>query len=199
MTHLLWHLIARYGYFAVAAGCFFEGEAAILLGVLAAHQGLLSEHYVWISATVGTVLGDNIWFHGGHWMGRLALAKRPQWKAKTARVENLLKRYGASIMIGFRFIYAIRAATPFALGTLGVSPWRFLFYDVIATLIWSSLITVIATYVASFISEALAHIQNAEQGILAAVLAAVVVGTTTYYLRRRRARKRRYTSNDTSH
>lgn len=189
MIQTLWYLIAQYGYFAVAAGCFVEGEAAILLGVLAAHNGLLSEHYVWLSATLGTLLGDNIWFHAGHRAGRLALDRRPGWRSKANRVEALMTRYGALVMIGFRYLYALRSITPFALGSIGISPWRFLFYDIIGTLIWSSLMTLIATYLAGFIGQALVHVQNAEQILLAGVLAAVIVAGLVFYLRRRRKRR----------
>lgn len=188
MIHTLSQLIAEYGYFAVAAGCFFEGEAAILLGMLAANNGILTEHYVWLSATLGTVLGDNIWFHVGHKMGRPALAKRPSWHARATQIEALLERYGPIVMIGFRFLYAMRSLTPFILGSLGISPWRFLFYDIIGTLIWSTTVTIVAYYLADAIGQAMGHIQNVEQALLAVVVVAALGGWLFYYLRRRRAR-----------
>ncbi|WP_423822352.1 DedA family protein [Salinisphaera sp. SPP-AMP-43] len=188
MIHTLSQLIAEYGYFAVAAGCFFEGEAAILLGMLAANKGILTEYYVWLSATLGTVLGDNIWFHVGHKMGRPALAKRPNWHARATQIEALLERYGPIVMIGFRFLYAMRSLTPFILGSLGISPWRFLFYDIIGTLIWSTTVTIVAYYLADAIGQAMGHIQNVEQALLAVVVIAALGGWLFYYLRRRRAR-----------
>lgn len=190
MIDTLWHLIAEYGYFAVAAGCFFEGEASILLGMLAANNGVLTEHGVWLAATLGTLVGDNIWFHIGHKAGRPALAKRPRWLARATRIEALLERYGPVVMIGFRFLWAMRSLTPFVLGSLGVSPWRFLFYDIIGTLIWSTTVTIIAHFLANAIGRALSHIQNFEQLLLALVILAVVGGWLFYYLRRRSRRNR---------
>ena len=185
MIDTLWHLIAEYGYFAVAAGCFFEGEASILLGMLAANNGVLTEHGVWLAATIGTLLGDNIWFHIGHKMGRPALAKRPRWHARATQIEALLERYGAVVMIGFRFLWAMRSLTPFVLGSLGVSPWRFLFYDFIGTLIWSTTVTVVSHYLADAIGQAISHIQNIEQALLALVIALAGAAWLVYYLRRR--------------
>ncbi|RJS92551.1 DedA family protein [Salinisphaera sp. Q1T1-3] len=185
MIATLSDLIANYGYFAVAIGCFFEGEAAVLLGMMAATKGMLSPHGVWFAATIGTIIGDNIWFHIGHHMGQPALARRPKWHARATRVEALLGRYGPLIMIGFRFLYAMRSVTPFVLGSLGVSPWRFLFYDVIGTLIWSTSVTVVAWYLADGISRALSKIQNAEQLMLIAVLVLAFGGWLIYYTRQR--------------
>lgn len=190
MIATLSHLIASYGYLAIAVGCFFEGEAAVLLGMLAAHHGILSGHFVWLSATLGTLLGDNIWFHIGHKMGRPALARRPRWHARATRIEALLERYGPLVMIGFRFLYAMRSLTPFVLGSLGVSPWRFLLYDIIGVLIWSTTMTIIAYYLAGAIEQALGHIQNLEQALLALVVVLVGAGWLVYYLRRRSRRHR---------
>ena len=118
-------------------------------------------------------------------MGRPALARRPQWHAKATRVEALLERYGALIMIGFRFLYAMRSVTPFVLGSLGVSAWRFFFYDVIGTLIWSTTVSVIAYHLAHAVDKAIAHIHNIEQIALIIVILAAGAGGLIYYLRRR--------------
>jgi len=192
MADTLSHLIGQYGYLAVAIGCFFEGETAVLLGILAAHREILSYGGVWMAATAGTLIGDNLWFHIGRHAGRPALARKPNWQAKAARVEALLARYGALVMIGFRFLYAMRSITPFVLGAVGVSPWRFLFYDIIGTVIWSTTITLIAYFLADAIQQAMGHIQNAEQGLLVLVLFVAAISGAIYYLRRRR----RNTPND---
>ena len=185
MVDSLSQLIAQYGYLAIAAGCFFEGETAVLLGMVAAHKSILVPVLVWLAATLGTIAGDNIWFHVGKRMGRPALARRPHWHARATRVEALLERYGALIMIGFRFLYAMRSVTPFVLGSLGVSAWRFLFYDVIGTLIWSTTVSLVAWQLAHAVDKAIAHIHNIEQLALVGVIIAVAIGALIYYLRRR--------------
>lgn len=184
------HLISQYGYFAVAFGCFFEGETSVLLGMLAAHRDILTYGGVWLAATLGTLIGDNFWFHVGHRAGRPLLARKPNLQLKATRIEGLLERYGALVMIGFRFLYAMRSITPLVLGSLGVSPWRFLFYDVIGTLIWSTTITLIAYFLADAIQQAMGHIQNAEQALLGVVLVIIAVGGAIYYWRRRRRQTR---------
>lgn len=188
MVETLRHLIEQYGYFAVAIGCFFEGETSILLGVFAAHREMLTVEGVAIAAIVGTVIGDNLFFHIGRRMGRPALDRRPDWRDKAARVERLVERYGAPVMIGFRFLYGLRYVTPFVLGSIGISPWRFFFLAAIGTLLWVGLVTFIGVYLASAVGKALAHIQNVEQVLVVVVLAAGLIG---YLIYRRRRRPRR--------
>lgn len=189
MIQTLWHLIAQYGYIAIGIGCFFEGEASILLGMLAVNRGILSPELVWLAATIGTVVGDNIWFYFGHRMGKPALAKRPKWHAKATRIEALLENYGALIMIFFRYIYAMRSVTPFVLGALGVSPWRFLFYDVLGTVIWSTGVTLLAYYLAGAISSALTNLQNVEHILLISCVVTALGAWGVYYWRQRHRRQ----------
>ena len=186
MIETLRHFIEQFGYFAVAIGCFFEGETSVLLGIFAAHREMLAVEGVFIATIVGTMIGDNLWFHVGRHMGRAALNRRPDWQAKATRVEHLLERYGPPVMIGFRFLYGLRYVTPFVLGSIGVSPLRFFCYATIGTLIWASTITFIGVYLANAVQAALEHIHDIEQGVLIFALLASLSAAGYYWLRRRR-------------
>lgn len=190
MVETLQHLIGQYGYLAVTIGCFIEGETAILLGVFAAQREMLDVEGVLIAAVIGTMIGDNVCFHIGRHMGRPALDRRPDWKPKVARVEQLLARYGAPMMIGFRFLYGLRYVTPFVFGAVGISPWRFFLLDAIGTLLWACTITFIGVYLASAVQGALGHIQSVEQGLVAAVVLIALIGGGLYWWRRRQRLRR---------
>jgi membrane protein DedA with SNARE-associated domain len=198
MISTLAQLIAQYGYLAIGAGCLFEGEAAILLGVFAADQSLLALYGVVLSAILGTLCGDNFCFHAGRRMGRPALNARPGWRNKTARVERLLTRYGAPVMIGFRFFYGIRYVTPFVLGSMGISPLRFLLLEGLGTILWANTITLIGVYLAHALREVLANIQNAELVLPAALGMIVIIAGGIHYLRRRRRRAREKSTDDST-
>lgn len=185
MTETLQALMTSYGPIAVAFGCLFEGEAAILLGVFAAYQGLFSVEAVTAAAIIGTIVGDNACFHIGRHMGRPALDRRPGWQLRIARVERLLARYGAPVMIGFRFLYGLRYVTPFVLGSLGISPLRFFLYASLGTFIWAGTITWIGVHLAGAMELALAHIQIVEKIVVAVLLLGAVIGFGCYHLRRR--------------
>lgn len=184
MIETLQTLMGDYGAIAVAIGCLFEGETAILLGVFAAHRGLFPVESVMIAAVVGTMIGDNACFHIGRRMGRPALDRRPGWQPKIARVERLLERHGAPVMIGFRFLYGLRYVTPFLLGSIGISPLRFFCFATLGTLLWAGTITFIGVHLAGAMEQALAHIQEVEKILVAVVLVGAAIGFGYYRMRR---------------
>lgn len=183
MIDTLQALIRDYGLWAVAFGCLFEGETAILLGLIAAQQGLLPVEGVAVSAMVGTLIGDNACFLVGHRYGRHILDRRPDWQARIARVERLVQRRAVPLMIGYRFLYGLRYVTPVLLGSLGIAPRRFLFYSACGTVIWGLTLTVVGSVLASALGQMLAHVQAVEQGF--ALIALVTSAMLAIVYRRR--------------
>lgn len=180
---------AQYGYIAVGFGCFFEGEIAVFAGMLAAREHVLTPEGVFLTALIATYISDNALFQAGRIWGRPALVKRPRYRRKAARVEYLVDRYGAPVMIGFRFLYGLRYVMPFVLASLGISSWRFALYDAIGTFIWSLAISVAAWYLAGIAERAVGWIVHAEMGLLIGLAAAVLIAICVMiYVRGRRSR-----------
>lgn len=190
MIDTLWHFIGQYGLIAIAIGCFIEGEIIILLGVLAVYQGILPLQGVWIAAMVGTLISDFFWFYLGHVMGRPALAKRPRWKERIARIETWFHRYGMIMVIGYHGLYAMRTLTPFVLGAIQVPYQKFIVYDIVGTLIWITGVIAISYPLAGAISSSIQHIQSVEQAVMATLTLAVVIGGGIYYWRRKKNQKK---------
>ena len=134
---VLQELISNYGYAAIAVGTFFEGETILILGGFAAHRGYLELPWVVVSAFLGTLCGDQLYFYIGRSKGVTALAERPGWKARSERVFRLMKKHQTWLILGFRFIYGIRTVTPFLIGASGVRPLRFLILNTVGGLVWA--------------------------------------------------------------
>ena len=130
-------LIATYGYAALAVGAFLEGETILVLGGVAAHRGYLELPWVMAAAFLGTLFGDQLYFHIGRTHGTAFLEKRPAWKARSARVLSLLERHQVWLILAFRFLYGLRTVTPFLIGASGVRPWRFLWLNVLGAAAWA--------------------------------------------------------------
>lgn len=188
MLETLHYFIDQYGYFAIAIGCFLEGEISVLLGVVAAQRELLTVPGVIAAATVGTIIADNFWFYMGRRLGRPALARRKDWRVRTRRAERLLARYGAPALIGYRFAFGLRTVAPFVFGSLNISPWRFLVLSSIGAVLWATSISVIGVLLARALHRTLNHIQNAEQAFLVVLLLATLTSITFYWLRHRKSR-----------
>jgi membrane-associated protein len=132
--------------FAIAAiDAFFPvvpSEAtAIAAGVVAGTGGLRVELVI-LAAAAGALLGDNITFFGGHFLGERLdrrffqgekAKKRVDWARKT------LDERGPYLIVVARFIPGGRTVTMFTAGFVETFPWRrFIVFDLIACTIWGS-------------------------------------------------------------
>jgi membrane protein DedA with SNARE-associated domain len=111
------------------AGCFFEGETILGIGGFAAYRGYLHLPWVIVAAYGETLLGDQLYFFLGRVYGQRFLKNRPYGQSRVVEAQGLLRRFQTSLMLLFRFLYGIRAITPFAIGMSGVSPRKFLFFN----------------------------------------------------------------------
>ena len=130
-------VVENYGYPAVLAGTFFEGETVLVFGAVAAKLGYLKLPWVIAIAFMGTLLGDQLYFYLGRQYGARWLGKSRLWFARAQRIERLLRHRQVALMLGYRFIYGIRSITPFVLGFSRVNPLRFLVYSLLSALVWA--------------------------------------------------------------
>lgn len=109
----------------------------IAAGVLAASGDLILP-LVMLAAAGGAVVGDNVSFGAGHFLGERIVQKLFTGKRRRHidRAERLLDERGGYLIVVARFIPGGRTAATFAAGTLEW-PWRrFIKFDVLAGAIW---------------------------------------------------------------
>ena len=116
----LTHFVSQYGYWAVAAGCLLEGETVMVLAGLAARRGLLDLPLVMALGSAMGALGDITMFSLGRWRGAAVLARWPRLLGYQERLNRLLARWGAGVVVGVRFMYGMRIAGPIA-GHVGLA------------------------------------------------------------------------------
>lgn len=133
------YLLTTYGYFAVVVGTFLEGETVLALAGFAAHRGYLSLRYVILSAFLGSLAGDQLYFFLGRRHGSRLLARRPSWQARAAKIHRILERRQALFIIGFRFglLYGFRTLAPFVIGMSRIPTSRFVIFNAVGAIIWS--------------------------------------------------------------
>jgi membrane-associated protein len=132
--------------FAIAAiDAFFPAvpseATAIAAGVVAGAGGLSVELTI-LCAAAGAIVGDNISFGIGHFLGARVerrffsgekAQRRLQWAQRT------LDERGPYLIVIARFIPGGRTATTFTAGFVETFPWRrFLVFDTLAGVIWGS-------------------------------------------------------------
>ena len=191
-----WVSGSRWSYAAIFAVALLDAffpivpseATAIAAGVVAGSGGLSVELCI-LAAAVGAIIGDNISFALGHFLGDRVerrfftgekSQKRLQWARKT------LDERGGYLIVVARFIPGGRTVTTFTAGFVETFPWRrFIVYDAIAGAIWGSY-TVLLGYFGGKSFE-----EEPWKGLLLAfaiALAVTGVVEVVRHLRRRRAR-----------
>jgi membrane protein DedA with SNARE-associated domain len=132
--------------FAVAAvDAFFPlvpSETVLVIGGNLASSDDLSLLLVILVGAAGAVLGDNISYWAGWWVGERTVKRwfrSEKWHRRLEWAEHTLDQRGAYIIIIARFIPGGRTAVTFSAGYVHTLPWRrFIVYDVAAGLIWAT-------------------------------------------------------------
>jgi membrane protein DedA with SNARE-associated domain len=180
-------LIENYGYWAVLVGTLLEGETILLLAGFAAHRGHLDLYFVIAVAVIGGFLGDQVFFFLGRYRGQRFLARFPKYAPAAARAQEMLGRYHLPIILGMRFLYGLRAALPFAIGTGQISVLRFQALNLIGATIWAATVTSAGYLLGHAAEYALGDLKKYEE-IAFAVIA--ISGIAYWIYSRRRASKK---------
>jgi membrane-associated protein len=132
--------------FAIAAiDAFFPAvpsEATAIAAGVVAGTGGLSVEVVILAAAAGAIVGDNITFTGGHFLGERLNRRFFQGDKARKRVDwarRTLEERGPYLIVVARFIPGGRTVTMFTAGFVEAMPWRrFIVFDAIAGVIWGT-------------------------------------------------------------
>jgi membrane protein DedA with SNARE-associated domain len=189
-TDILDSLIRNYGYWALLAGTFIEGETILMLGGLSAQLGYLDLSIVMIVAFIGSFSGDQFYFIVGRLKGAELLAKHPKWHAKVGKIHCYLEKYHDLIMLGFRFVYGIRIMTPFVLAlNPRIKTLRFVVFNAIGAAIWSVVVAGGGYLFGHALELVLNDIKHYEQTVMISV---AVLGVGLWLFHKYRSRKKSF-------
>ena len=138
---------AAYGYWAVLLvvagdGVFpaLPGETAIVAAAVLAADGSLSLPLVILAGAVGAMLGDSAAF----WIGRTGggpikrTVTRFAGADRLMAAERMVQRQGAALVVVGRFLPGIRIAINLSCGAGQMAYPRFLAFDTIGAIFWST-------------------------------------------------------------
>jgi membrane protein DedA with SNARE-associated domain len=163
-------LIRDYGYWFVFVGTMLEGETVLVLGMVAATQGLLDARLVGVVAMIGTYIGDLAYYLIGLRYGRAFLDRFPHVDARVQRIKGWIVRYDIAIIIVNRFLYGFRIAAPVALGMSATPVWRFLVFNVLGAIVWTVVIGWAGYLFGGALESLLRDVQRHDQIIVGIVL-----------------------------
>jgi membrane protein DedA with SNARE-associated domain len=181
-------LVRTYGYWALLAGTFFEGETILIIGGLLAHLGYLKLPVVMLVAFIGSFSGDQFYFHVGRLRGIELLARHPNWQKRVHKVHQRIERYHDLIMLGFRFVYGMRIITPFVLAlNKKVKTSRFVLLNAIGATIWSVVVSAGGYMFGSAVEIVFRDIRHYQLGL---ILIISVIGVILWIVHKYREKRK---------
>jgi len=178
-------LIQEYGYAAVFAGTFIEGETVLILAGFAAHRGYLALPWIMVTAMLGSLLGDQLFFFLGRRYGTRLLQRFSILEARARRMRALLDRYHLPVILGVRFLYGLRTVGPMVIGMSHV-PWpRFFLLNLLGAMVWAIAVTSVGYLFGEALSLFMADMRHYE-AVLFGVIAALGIALWLLYRWRQR-------------
>jgi membrane protein DedA with SNARE-associated domain len=185
--------VSNYGYPAVLAGTFLEGETVMVLAGVAAHMGYLSLELVIACGFLGSMTGDQLFFYLGRHHGNGLLARHPDWQMRTRQVLQRLERYRIPLLLGFRFMYGLRSITPFAVGLSTISWLRFTLFNILGAGIWAAAIGLAGYYFGRALEAVIGDIRQYELEVMGGIIAAALLLWLAHRCHRQQRSSRRIT------
>ncbi|MCK8495162.1 DedA family protein [Spirosoma sp. RP8] len=158
-------LMLTYGYPILFLGVMLEGEAFLIAGAYLAHRGYFSLPAVIGIAVLSSFVVTQIYFYLGHRYGRTFIEKRPRWQQRFDRVERLLHKYGAGLLLVFRALYGLRAVIPAAVGLSRYPLVKFLVLNAVGALVWALVIALAGNGIAQVAEELFHEIRYHERTV----------------------------------
>jgi membrane protein DedA with SNARE-associated domain len=149
-THTLDHLLHNYGYAAVglfvmieSLGIPFPGETMVIAAALyAGFTHHLEVWLIWVTASAGAIVGDNIGYGIGRWGGyRLLLRYGSKIRLDQAKLKVgklIFAQHGGKVVFFGRFISILRTYAAFLAGTNQMDYWRFFVFNASGGIVWSA-------------------------------------------------------------
>ena len=179
-------LIDSYGYIAVFAGAFLEGETVLALAGLAASRGYLDFYTVVVVALIAGFAGDQLYFFLGRRNGSRILARFPDAQARAHRFDALLARWHAPLIVAIRFMYGFRIVGPILLGMGRVPAWKFMVFNFLGAVIWAPVIAGIGYAFGNILKSVLEDLKSYEIWFFTGVIAAGILGAVFHHMRSRK-------------
>jgi len=140
----------KLGYFGVFLALFFEAigipfpsETILVTSGVEMTRGVFHFVPLWIFAALGNIVGSNVAYLIGRFVGRTVILRYGRYvrltEARLHSVEVRFQKFQALFLFGAKFIPFVRIVIPYLAGINGISYLTFNIYNTVAAFVWSFL------------------------------------------------------------
>jgi membrane protein DedA with SNARE-associated domain len=154
-------------------------DFALLAGGFLAHRGVTHLPMTLAVSLLGVVAGDNWLFYMGRRFGTGLVSYfqlgRPSSQAQIERLKEFMRRHGNRAIFYARFLAGVRALIYLTAGSLGFSPGKFVFYDLLGAVISVPIVVSLGYLLGGQIEEVFRYLGGFEHLIWIVVLGSLFV------------------------
>ena len=133
-------------YIIIFLWCILEGELALLLGGIFAHEGHVNLGLIIFVAGLGGFTGDQIYFYIGRYNKKYIQKKLKKQRRKFAVAHLLLQKFGGLIIFLQRYMYGFRTVIPMSIGITRYDAKKFAIINLFSAWIWAAVTILLAWY-----------------------------------------------------
>jgi membrane protein DedA with SNARE-associated domain len=109
--------------------------------------------------------------------------RRPFYRVRVEKAQNLLEKHQKLIILGFRFVYGLRAVTPFAIGMSNIKDKQFIGLNALGAIVWAMIVGSGGYLFGNVLEIIIGDIKHYELEILAAIAITGVMVWLVYFYR----------------
>jgi len=132
--------VEQYGYWAVFAWTFIEGETVFIIAAALAAAGVLETWKVIAVAASGAFIGHIFFFVLGRWRGEKIINAIPMLKNHAPKANIILDKYAHWSIFIFQYLYGTRLAAAILFGCSSIEFWRFCLLQIVNCITWAIVI-----------------------------------------------------------
>ncbi len=164
------------------------GDTVTVIGAYFVGTGKLSFWGVYISTTLGSILGFSTLFLLAYWLEWKFVEKyQPRWleKSRLDRVENWFKRYGYWVVLANRFLSGARSVISIIAGLSRLNIAKVIFLAFISCFLWNGVLIYAGAFIGKNWHEVIQFIKLYNKIILISIGIALVIYFVYYFTTRK--------------
>jgi len=168
------------------------GDTVILVGAYLVGRGLLSFWGVYISTTLGSVVGFMGIYGLAYWVERKIIEKyQPRWITRTHidQVENWFRKYGYGVILLNRFLSGVRSVISLVAGLSKMKPLAVFSLSLISCAIWNGVLIYLGSIVGKNWGKIIELLKVYNRVVLLVVILAIVIWLLYRFIRKRTMKK----------
>ncbi len=154
-------------------------DIALLAGGFLAHRGVTHLPMTLAVSLLGVVAGDNWLFYMGRRFGTGLVSYfqlgRPSSQVQIERLKEFMRRHGHRTIFYARFLAGVRALIYLTAGSLGFSPGKFVFYDLLGAVISVPIVVSLGYLFGAQIEEVFRYLGGFEHLVWIVALGSLIV------------------------